>query len=200
MHFPSNDQIVHKISMQQRYFLKEVQLNNFKSFGAATKVSFSRQLSCVVGRNGCGKSALIDAICCCLGVDCKQLRCRKYSDLITHLEGKTAEKCSVQLLFENCSSEKNTITFGFTASRDGTTVYVKWNECDMKHTNSLLCPSFRYNGKMLSRERIRKIVTDQLKLHVHPDLLFVIQQNRIQHFCCNDNQFLSDFIMEVGFD
>ena len=112
MHFPSNDQIVHKISMQQRYFLKEIQLNNFKSYGAATKVSFSRQLSCVVGRNGCGKSALIDAICCCLGVDCKQLRCQKYSDLITHLEGKTAEKCSVQLLFENCSSEENTIIFG----------------------------------------------------------------------------------------
>lgn len=121
-HFPSNVQIVHKIIMQHHYFLKEVQLNNFKSYGTPIKVSFNHQLSCVVGRNGCGKSALIDAICCCLGVDCKQLRCRKYSDLITHLEGKTAEKCSIQLLFENCNSEKNTITFGFTTSKDGTTV------------------------------------------------------------------------------
>ena len=122
VHFPSNDQIEHKIRMQPQYYLKEVQLNNFKSYGTATKVSFTHQLSCVVGRNGCGKSALIDAICCCLGVDCRQLRCRKYSDLITHLEGKTAEKCSIQLLFEHCSLEKNTITFGFTASKDGTTV------------------------------------------------------------------------------
>lgn len=57
---------------------------------------------------------------------------------------------------------------------------------------------FRYNGKVLSRDRIRKIVTENLHLQIYPDLLFVIQQNRIQHFCCNDSQFLIDFIMEVG--
>ncbi|KNB42620.1 hypothetical protein JH06_4401 [Blastocystis sp. subtype 4] len=105
--------------MQTRYHIKSVSVNSFKSFGNNTTIHFTEQLTCIVGKNGCGKSALIDAICCCLGVDVKRL------------------------------------------------------------------------------QRLRQAVSDQLGLRIAPDPLFVIQQNRIQSFCCNDSDFLINFIMEV---
>ena len=67
--------------------------------------------------------------------------------------------------------------------------------CKLIDTGSMC--SYRYNGKTLSRERLRQAVSDQLGLRIAPDPLFLIQQNRIKSFCCNDSDFLINFIMEV---
>ena len=108
--------------MERRYYLKEITVNSFKSFGSVTCIHFNDKLNCIVGKNGCGKSALIDAICCCLGVDVKRLRCGRYAELITHLETKTASQCTVQLLFQDARDQK-TLLISFTAEDDGTTTY-----------------------------------------------------------------------------
>ena len=57
--------------------------------------------------------------------------------------------------------------------------------------------SFRYNGKTITRERLRKTVLSQLGLPISPYPLFVIQQNHIQTFCVNDSSFLVNYIHEV---
>lgn len=118
--------------MERRYYLKEVTVNSFKSFGGVTSIRFNDKLNCIVGKNGCGKSALIDAICCSLGVDVRRLRCDKYAELITHLETKTASQCTVQLLFQDMRDPK-TLLLAFTAEDNGTTTY-DWEA--YKHADS----------------------------------------------------------------
>ena len=110
------------------------------------------------------KSRRIDAICCALGFDLKRLRVSKYSELITHQK----EKCHVELQFGG----KKNVTLKFSADTQGT-----------------VC--FRYNGKQLSRERLRQTIGEQLGL---TDPIFVIQQNRIQSYYDN----LVDFLHEVS--
>lgn len=56
---------------------------------------------------------------------------------------------------------------------------------------------FRYNGKSLSRERLRSAVLEQLGLPIAPNPLFLIQQNRVQNFAYNDSAFLVNYIHEV---
>ena len=109
--------------MQTRYHIKSISVNSFKSFGNNTTIQFTEQLTCIVGKNGCGKSALIDAICCCLGVDVKRLRCSKYSELITHLETTTADKCTIQLEFQDILNSRSGIRISFSSDMNGTTVY-----------------------------------------------------------------------------
>ena len=144
--------------------LKQVSVFHFKSYDNEQKYRFSEKLNCIVGRNGSGKSALIDAICCALGFDLKRLRVSKYSELITHQK----EKCHVELQFGG----KKNVTLKFSADTQGT-----------------VC--FRYNGKQLSRERLRQTIGEQLAL---TDPIFVIQQNRIQSYYDN----LVDFLHEVS--
>ena len=144
--------------------LKQVSVFHFKSYDSEQKYRFSEKLNCIVGRNGSGKSALIDAICCALGFDLKRLRVSKYSELITHQK----EKCRVELQFGGAKSA----TIKFAADTQGNV-------------------SFRYNGKQLSRERLRQTVGEQLGL---TDPIFVIQQNRIQSYYDN----LVDLLHEVS--
>lgn len=170
-----------------RFYLREVVVHHFKSYGQKLQFNFTNSLNCVVGKNGCGKSALIDAICCSLGVDYRRLRVNKYSELITHLENQPADQCTVQLVFQN-GNQSFTISFSIDSQENYTFV------CQL-----CFISSFRFNGKQLSRERIRRAVVEQLGLPIFPAPLFVIQQNRVQSFCCNDSSFLIDFIHEVIF-
>ena len=121
--FPSKNEVFTSIFMKSRYHIKDISVNNFKSFGNNTTINFTSQLNCVVGKNGCGKSALIDAICCCLGVDVKRLRCSKYAELITHLDTNTADKCTIQLEFQDVQNSRNVIRIAFSSDANGTTVY-----------------------------------------------------------------------------
>ena len=104
---------------ESSFYLKQIVVNNFKSYGNALAIPFTRELNCIVGMNGCGKSALIDAICCCLGVDYRRLRVEQYSELITHLDTKSPDQCSIQLDFQSTKQKKEQITLLFTCDSKG---------------------------------------------------------------------------------
>lgn len=84
--------------------LKEVQMENFKTFRKKVTVPFYKGFTGVTGPNGSGKSNIADAILFVLGPrSSKMVRAKKLSDLIFHGNDsfKAAKECRVTLIFDN---------------------------------------------------------------------------------------------------
>ncbi len=84
--------------------LKSIKLAGFKSFVDPTTVHFPRNLSSVVGPNGCGKSNIIDAVRWVMGESsAKNLRGEAMTDVI--FNGSSSRKpvgqASIELVFDN---------------------------------------------------------------------------------------------------
>ena len=61
------------------YFLKYVEIDNFKSYKGHIVIGPLRKFTAIIGPNGSGKSNLMDAISFVLGEPTKSLRVRKLS-------------------------------------------------------------------------------------------------------------------------
>lgn len=84
-------------------YLKEIVLENFKSFGKKTRIPFLPGFTAITGPNGSGKSNIVDAILFVLGVRSpKMMRAGKLTDLIFKGD-KEANYCKVSLVFDNSS-------------------------------------------------------------------------------------------------
>src|SRR3989449_3510551 len=84
--------------------LKEIQMENFKSFGRKITVPFLQGFTAITGPNGSGKSNIADAILFVLGPkSSKAIRAGKLTDLIWNggKDKKGAGSCQVSLLFDN---------------------------------------------------------------------------------------------------
>ena len=84
--------------------LKNISLSGFKSFVDPTKIAFPREMSGVVGPNGCGKSNIIDAVRWVMGeISAKNLRGESMADIIFNGSSSRAPsaRASVELLFDN---------------------------------------------------------------------------------------------------
>ena len=82
-------------------YLKEIQLENFKSFGRKVRIPFLPGFTAITGPNGSGKSNIVDAILFILGVRSpKMVRAERLTDLI-HKGEKDADYCKVSLIFDN---------------------------------------------------------------------------------------------------
>lgn len=84
--------------------LSSLKLVGFKSFVDPTNVPFPKNLTAIVGPNGCGKSNIVDAIRWVMGeTSAKHLRGEAMSDVI--FNGSTGRKpvgqASVELVFDN---------------------------------------------------------------------------------------------------
>ena len=85
-------------------YLKEIQLENFKSIKGSVKIPFKEGFTAVTGPNGSGKSNISDAILFVLGPkSSKAIRAGNLLELIWNggKNGKPAEKCRVTLVFDN---------------------------------------------------------------------------------------------------
>ncbi|MCX6653198.1 MAG: chromosome segregation protein SMC [Methanomassiliicoccales archaeon] len=85
-------------------YLKQLELENFKSFGKKMTIPFLEGFTAVTGPNGSGKSNISDAILFVLGPkSSKALRAAKLTDLIFNggPSKQPADHCKVSLIFEN---------------------------------------------------------------------------------------------------
>ena len=88
-----------------KLYLKEVQMENFKSFGKKLTVPFFPGFTAITGPNGSGKSNIADAILFVLGPkSSKVMRAGRLTDLIFNGGKKhknPAKYCKVSLVFDN---------------------------------------------------------------------------------------------------
>ena len=85
-------------------YLKEIQMENFKSMKGSVRIQFKEGFTAVTGPNGSGKSNISDAILFVLGPkSSKAIRAGNLLELIWNggKNGKPAEKCRVTLVFDN---------------------------------------------------------------------------------------------------
>ena len=85
-------------------YLKEVEINGFKSFGEKVYIDFNRGITSIVGPNGSGKSNILDAVLWVLGEQSyKNIRAKESQDVIFSggKEKKAATKAEVSLIIDN---------------------------------------------------------------------------------------------------
>lgn len=85
--------------------IKEIELDNFKSFGKLTKVPILDGFTTISGPNGSGKSNIIDALLFALGLSStRTMRAERLPDLLNNLSGRN--ECSVKVRFVNDMGEE----------------------------------------------------------------------------------------------
>lgn len=86
--------------------IKEIELNNFKSFGRRAKIPFFDDFTTISGPNGSGKSNVVDSILFCLGLSTsRSMRAEKLTDLIYSADGKSPGMAEVTIRFDNVDRE-----------------------------------------------------------------------------------------------
>ncbi|CAF3048454.1 unnamed protein product, partial [Rotaria sp. Silwood2] len=91
------------------YFLKYVEIDNFKSYKGHIVIGPLRKFTAIIGPNGSGKSNLMDAISFVLGEPTKSLRVRKLSELIhgAPINKPVSNRASVSLIFVSIQTDRH---------------------------------------------------------------------------------------------
>lgn len=85
--------------------IKEIELDNFKSFGKPTKVPLLDGFTTISGPNGSGKSNIIDSLLFALGLSStRTMRAERLPDLLNNLSGRN--ECSVKVRFTNDAGDE----------------------------------------------------------------------------------------------
>lgn len=80
--------------------IKEIELDNFKSFGEKTVIPFLNGFTAISGPNGSGKSNVVDSLMFALGLTTtRNMRAEKLTDLLNNISGR--KECSVKVTFLN---------------------------------------------------------------------------------------------------
>jgi len=115
--------------------IKEIELNNFKSFGRKAKIPFFDDFTTISGPNGSGKSNVVDSILFCLGLsNSRSMRAEKLTDLIYSADGKSTGTAEVTIRFDNTDREMPieqdiiTVTRRIKSSDSGYYSYYYFNE------------------------------------------------------------------------
>lgn len=77
--------------------IKEIELDNFKSFGRRTTIPLLEGFTTISGPNGSGKSNIIDSVLFALGLSStRSMRAERLPDLLNNLSGKNEAKVTVR--------------------------------------------------------------------------------------------------------
>ncbi len=95
--------------MENKLRLKEIEIDNFKSFGKRTIVPLLQGFTTVSGPNGSGKSNIIDSVLFALGLSTSRtMRAERLPDLINNISGK--KEAQVSIRFTNDADTEIEIT------------------------------------------------------------------------------------------
>ena len=146
-------------------YIREVELDNFKSFAGHTKFTFVKGFNVIAGANGSGKSNIIDALMFVLGASSKrEMRSEVLTDLVFNggKNQKAAEFAKVNIILDNSdktfsSYEEKEISISRKVDKSGKSI-------------------FRINGKASTREEILNILSI---IKVKQDSFNIIPQGKI---------------------
>ncbi len=95
--------------MENKLRLKEIEIDNFKSFGKRTTVPLLPGFTTISGPNGSGKSNIIDSVLFALGLSTSRtMRAERLPDLINNISGK--KEAQVSIRFTNDADTEIEIT------------------------------------------------------------------------------------------
>jgi chromosome segregation protein len=152
-------------------YIKEVELDNFKSFAGHNKFIFIKGFNIIAGANGSGKSNIIDAIMFVLGGSSKkEMRSEVLTDLIFNggKGQKPADFAKVTVIFDNSDKtfpnyEENELSISRKIDESGKSI-------------------FRINGKASTREEILNILS---VIKVKQDSFNIIPQGKISEIAAS---------------
>lgn len=88
--------------------IKEIELDNFKSFGEKTTIPILDGFTAISGPNGSGKSNVVDSLMFALGLTTtRNMRAEKLTDLLNNITGRN--ECSVKVTFINDETEEEVV-------------------------------------------------------------------------------------------
>lgn len=77
--------------------IREIELDNFKSFGKLTTVPLLDGFTTISGPNGSGKSNIVDSVLFALGLSStRTMRAERLPDLLNNLSGKNEARVTVR--------------------------------------------------------------------------------------------------------
>ncbi|MEB3206997.1 MAG: chromosome segregation protein SMC [Vampirovibrionales bacterium] len=93
-----------------RMFIREIEVDNFKSFQGKATIPFFPGFTTVSGPNGSGKSNIIDSILFCLGLSTSRtLRAEKLTDLINHHTKRQDAMVKITFIMNDDPNQKDPI-------------------------------------------------------------------------------------------
>ena len=144
--------------------ITNITMKGFKSFARKTSVQFPVDFSVVVGRNGSGKSNIVDALCFVLGTArSKVMRVKNSAELIFNggKDGKASDNAEVTVTFDNQDA-------GFRIDSEAVKVsrLVKSNGQGV----------YRLNEKRVTRQEILEALSHA---RINPDSYNIVLQNDV---------------------
>ena len=153
--------------------LKEIQMENFKTFRKKVSIPIFKGFTGITGPNGSGKSNVADAVLFVLGPrSSKMVRAKKLSDLIFHGNDhfKAAKECKVSLIFDNTDRQIPIDTDEVSLKR-----VLRVSQTDPDNTLSY----FYVNGHASSQTEFENILTHA---HLSAEGYNIVLQGQISEF------------------
>ncbi|MCW1294414.1 MAG: chromosome segregation SMC family protein [Candidatus Parvarchaeum sp.] len=165
-------------------YIKQVELDNFKSFAGHIKFDFVNGFNAIAGANGSGKSNIIDALLFVFGGSSKK---EMRSDLLTDLifnggkSGRQAEHAKVNVILDNSKKEfhgieENEVSISRKVDKNGKSIY-------------------RINGKASTREEVLNVLA---LVKFRQDGFNIIPQGRILEVVGTSNEDRLSLINDIS--
>ncbi|MBI3590812.1 MAG: chromosome segregation protein SMC [Candidatus Melainabacteria bacterium] len=125
--------------MNSKLRLKEIEIDNFKSFGKRTLVPLLPGFTTISGPNGSGKSNIIDSILFALGLSTSRtMRAERLPDLINNISGK--KEAQVTIRFTNDNETEIEVTRKIKVKENGytSTYYMDGKTCTLTEVHDKL--------------------------------------------------------------